>query len=84
MQDKYQAFLSRLSDIAAGKSLPTTLIINDPLSNSFVGPRTNRQCGKLEAGENNSDDKVLKVEEYERTFLQNESLGLNHVSNGED
>jgi zinc finger protein len=45
-----------------------TLIIDDPLSNSFIFP----------IGEP-KDDKNLIKEDYERTFEQNEEFGINDM-----
>ena len=45
-----------------------TFILDDPLSNSFIFP----------IGEE-KNDKRLKKEEYERTFEQNEDLGINDM-----
>mmetsp|Transcript_17079 Transcript_17079/g.36838 ORF Transcript_17079/g.36838 Transcript_17079/m.36838 type:complete len:533 (+) Transcript_17079:1-1599(+) len=36
---KYIEFLARLKDMATGQRFPFTLILSDPLSNSFVGPK---------------------------------------------
>jgi len=38
MNAKYKNFISKLESYAAGKVLPFTLTILDPLSNSFIGP----------------------------------------------
>ena len=46
-----------------------TLILDDPLSNSFIFP----------VGDNSENDTKLKKEEYERTFEQNEDLGINDM-----
>ena len=45
-----------------------TFILDDPLSNSFIFP----------IGEEKNDER-LKKEEYERTFEQNEDLGINDM-----
>jgi zinc finger protein len=45
-----------------------TFILDDPLSNSFIFP----------IGEGKNDER-LKKEEYERTFEQNEDLGINDM-----
>ena len=45
------------------------MILDDPLSNSFIFP----------IGDNNKNDTRLKKEEYERTFEQNEDLGINDM-----
>jgi len=90
---KYNEFLTRLKDMATGGRIPFTLILVDPLSNSFVGPKPendawapsseradNAECHKLSF----DGDKGLEIEEYERTEGQNESLGLNDIKTEED
>jgi len=84
---KYKQFLDNLKDMADGNIFPFTLIISDPLSNSFVGPvpddaiRLALQAEK-EDNRNCYDDYVdhgMKVEEFERSHDQNEELGLNDI-----
>lgn len=99
--------LQRMKDGDASV-LPFTLLINDPLSNSFIGPAVSqpkknvhdlaKQSSPMVEGNNadgNSEnecniaccddereqyeDTNLIVEEYERTFEQNEELGLNDM-----
>ena len=60
-------FVMKLRDLQQMKK-KFTFILDDPLSNSFIFP----------VGEN-KDDKRLKKEEYERTFEQNEDLGINDM-----
>jgi len=50
---------------------PFTLIIDDPLSNSFVFSVYH---------ENPENDKQLTIVEYERSWEQNEELGLNDIN----
>ena len=85
--EKYQAFLNKLTLMSQGLLLPCTIIISDPLSNSFVGPipkdaislslqaeqEENRSCY------DNYVDPNMTVQEYTRTFEQNELLGLNDM-----
>ena len=62
-------FIMKLRDLQQMKK-KFTFILDDPLSNSFIFP----------VGENkDKDDKRLKKEEYERTFEQNEDLGINDM-----
>ncbi|WWC89307.1 uncharacterized protein L201_004228 [Kwoniella dendrophila CBS 6074] len=64
---KFETFLSGLKDcISATK--PFTLIIDDPVSNSYLQ--------NLYAPD--SDPNML-IEEYERSFEQNEDLGINDM-----
>lgn len=82
---KYQEFLQSLKDCYYGKSLPFTLIITDPLANSFVGRRPHEARTHI-----GSDDLVcsssiplldpgIQIEEFQRSYEQNESLGLNDL-----
>uniref|UniRef100_A0A2K1R651 ZPR1 jelly-roll domain-containing protein n=1 Tax=Populus trichocarpa TaxID=3694 RepID=A0A2K1R651_POPTR len=48
---------------------PWTLILDDALANSFIAPAT----------DNIKDDHQLSYEEYERSWEQNEELGLNDI-----
>ena len=61
-------FVMKLRDLQQLKK-KFTFILDDPLSNSFIFP----------VGENKNDDKRLKKEEYERTYEQNEDLGINDM-----
>ena len=61
-------FVMKLRDLLQMKK-KFTLILDDPLSNSFIFP----------VGDGNEKDERLKKEEYERTFEQNEDLGINDM-----
>lgn len=83
----YTQFMETLKDYANGKSLPFTLIISDPLSNSFVGP-VPRDAVALatqvqEEGNDSCYDEYvddgLEIQEYERSHEQDELLGLNDI-----
>jgi zinc finger protein len=84
---RYQAFLEKLRDLAEGRAFPFTLIISDPLANSFVGPipkdaiALSYQAEKdgSNACYENYVDLGMELEEYERTHDQNEILGLNDI-----
>ncbi|KAL5990861.1 hypothetical protein ACLOJK_011766 [Asimina triloba] len=67
-RNKWQDFKSRLTKLVKAEE-PWTLIIDDALANSFVAPKT-------DAIEN---DHQLVFEEYERSWEQNEELGLNDM-----
>lgn len=60
-------FITRLRELQQLKT-PFTLILDDPLANSFIFP----------IGEPENDKKLVK-ESYERTFEQNEDLGINDM-----
>jgi zinc finger protein len=87
---KYKAFLARFHRLKSGEAsmMPFALIISDPLDNSFVGPkpevahRLARQAEKEGNNEcyNNYTDPNLEVHPYERSFEQNERLGLNDIN----
>ncbi|KAG2218509.1 hypothetical protein INT45_004111 [Circinella minor] len=67
-RQRWTNFLGKLSDVADGKVLPVTLVLNDPLSNSYLQ--------NLYAPD---DDPEMKIESYERDWDTNESLGLNDI-----
>jgi len=70
-KNKFDGFIKTLEGINGDNFKPFTLIIDDPISNSFVFSVNH---------ENPDDDKQLKIEEYERNFEQNEELGLNDIN----
>lgn len=84
---RYMAFLEKLKDMANGKVFPFTLIISDPLANSFVGPVPKDALAlslQAEKDGNNQcyedyEDAGMDVEEYVRSHDQNEILGLNDM-----
>lgn len=67
-KSKWQEFRTSLSKLL-GLEKPWTLIIDDALANSFVAPAT----------DDIRDDHQLTFEEYERSWEQNEELGLNDM-----
>jgi zinc finger protein len=69
-QARFHAVLHSLAEMADGERFPFILVINDPLANSFIGSTS------IEA----SNDSSIEIERFERTFEQNERLGLNHIS----
>ena len=84
---RYKAFLQNLKDMTDGLCFPFTMVISDPLSNSFVGPIAKDAIAlSLQAekdGHNNCYeeyvDVCLTIEEYERSHDQNEILGINDM-----
>ncbi|KAG6332236.1 hypothetical protein ID866_6851 [Astraeus odoratus] len=66
-RQKFQDFLKQLKEIA-GAERPFTLILDDPLANSYVQ--------NLYAPD---PDPNLEIITYERTWQQNEELGLNDM-----
>ena len=67
VNNEIQDFVKKLKELENLKQ-KFTLILDDPVSNSFIFP----------IGENQNDIR-LKKEEYERTFEQNEELGINDM-----
>lgn len=78
LPDRYRAFLKKTKEMMQGRHVPFRLILSDPLSNSFVGPRR----GKLtwvkatKTGSPQHIDQNLILETYNRTDTDNEILGL--------
>ncbi|KAK2998358.1 hypothetical protein RJ639_024016 [Escallonia herrerae] len=67
-RSKWQDFRARLTKLLKVEE-PWTLILDDALANSFVAPAT----------DDIKDDHQLTFEEYERSWEQNEELGLNDM-----
>lgn len=84
---RYMAFLDRLKNMASGNILPFTLIIIDPLSNSFVGPipKDSMQLSLQAEKDGNRDcyenyvDPGMEIEEFERNQEQNDDLGISDM-----
>ncbi|CAM9235745.1 unnamed protein product [Ascophyllum nodosum] len=73
-QKKFRAFMERFRALVAGEMLPFTLIVRDPVGNSFIGSTEH---------ENPADDPNIEVERFERSFQENEDLGLNDINTDE-
>ncbi|XAR69919.1 hypothetical protein NMG60_11001692 [Bertholletia excelsa] len=67
-RSRWQDFRGKLDKLLSLEE-PWTLIIDDSLANSFIAPAT----------DDIKDDNQLKFEEYERSWEQNEELGLNDI-----
>lgn len=67
-KSKWQDFKARLNKLLNVED-PWTLILDDGLANSFIAPAT----------DDIKDDHQLLFEEYERSWEQNEELGLNDI-----
>ena len=68
-----------------GKVFPFTLIINDPISNSFVGAVGDVHADDIGSNSTNFSrpslsviEPHLEIQRFIRTHEQNEMLGLNH------
>ncbi|GMH89863.1 hypothetical protein TrVE_jg7982 [Triparma verrucosa] len=88
LSQKYDTFMARLRTLSEGKSDgPFTLIINDPLSNSFVGPPPSVAASlALKAEEGNSEavysdykDPRVEIVEYVRSQDQDDILGISDL-----
>ena len=66
----FKAFIAKLEGINGNNFIPFTLIIDDPISNSFIFSINH---------ENPDNDKQMIIEEYERNWEQNEDLGINDM-----
>ncbi len=84
---KFSQILDNLKMMKEGKAFPFTLILDDALSNSFVGPVPKaalklRKQAELDGDSqcyNNYIDPGVEVEVYKRTYIQDEHLGLNDM-----
>lgn len=66
-------FLSELKAAAAGELFPLTLVLRDPLGNSFVSCRLGDEIPP-------EQDTSLLIEDFDRTFEENEDFGLNDIN----
>lgn len=67
-KEQFEEFLKKFEEIIEMK-FPATIILDDPCGNSYI--QSMQEDGKL--------DDQLKITHYERTFDQNEELGLNDM-----
>ncbi|KAJ2143874.1 nucleolar zinc-finger protein [Coemansia sp. RSA 353] len=67
-RQRFLQFLSRLEEAADGKQFPLTLTLDDPMAHSYIQ--------NIYAPD---PDPNMTIEEYERTFEENEDLGLNDM-----
>jgi len=72
-KDKFKVFLDRLLALSRGETLPFTLVLRDPLGNSFVSA----PLGSFLPPEMDAN---LKMEDFERTWDDNEEFGLNDIN----
>ncbi|KAJ2711890.1 nucleolar zinc-finger protein [Coemansia spiralis] len=68
-KERFKAFLARVEDAADGKLFPFTITLDDPMAHSYI-----QNIYAPDADPN------MVHEEYERTFEQNEDLGLNDIN----
>jgi len=67
VEKRMAAFMARLQGLKEGRE-PFTLVLDDPAGNSY-----------LQNVYAPDDDPQMKIEEYERSFEQNDELGLNDM-----
>ncbi|CAO1613281.1 unnamed protein product [Sympodiomycopsis kandeliae] len=67
--NEFEGFLAKLKGVMSGENVPFTVILDDPLASSY-----------LQNPYAPDADPQLTIEEYERTFDQNEDLGLNDIN----
>lgn len=68
-REKFKAFLDRLLGAADGQVFPLTLVLDDPMSHSYIQ--------NIYAPD---PDPNMTSEDYDRSFEQNEDLGLNDIN----
>lgn len=73
IKSKFTAFLGQLESLSRGENLPFTLVLRDPLGNSFVSA----PLGSFLPPEMDSN---LTMTDYARTFEDNEEFGLNDIN----
>ncbi|KAI9506960.1 ZPR1 zinc-finger domain-containing protein [Coemansia spiralis] len=66
---RFQEFLAKLDRAANGEIFPLTLTLDDPMAHSYIQ--------NIYAPD---PDPNMTTEDYERTFEQNEDLGLNDIN----
>ncbi|KAL1500998.1 hypothetical protein ABEB36_006405 [Hypothenemus hampei] len=67
-KQQFEQFLAKLDEILENK-MTVLLVLDDPCGNSYVQSMS----------ETDEPDEALKITHYERTFEQNEELGLNDI-----
>ena len=83
----FRAFSDKFGAIASGSLFPFTLVLRDPLASSFIGPRMSAAAsmatGTAGEGEGGVTDPLLAVEDYARSWDEDEELGLHDIDTGE-
>ena len=72
-RDRFALFTDRLKTFANGQQYPFTLVIRDPLGNSFIS-------SKIGSTVPPELDPNLKMNDFERTWEENEDIGLNDMN----
>ncbi|GAX11043.1 zinc finger protein [Fistulifera solaris] len=83
LSNRFNDFLNMMKEVIRGQHFSFQLILTDPLSNSFVGPRPGNTVllANERVGSQIRDDNLF-LEEYERSHAENEVLGLNDIMTG--
>lgn len=74
---RYAEFLRRLDNICNGTEMPFTLIIRDPLGNSFISSAMGTYLPP-------EMDPALVSEDFTRSWQEDEDFGLNDMDTGDD
>ena len=69
-KERFSSFLSNLEAYSQSVPVPFTLVLDDPLANSFISSPNS---------EDPATDPSVTIEDYERTQEQNEDLGLSDM-----
>lgn len=72
-KSRFDSFMDKLQEYASGQHFPFTLILRDPLGNSFVSA----PLGSTLAPD---EDAKLTLLDFERTYEENEEFGLNDIN----
>ena len=72
-KSRFKTFLDKLEAFGKGSNLPFTLILRDPLGNSFVSA----PLGSFLPPES---DFNITMEDFERSYEENEDFGLNDIN----
>jgi zinc finger protein len=72
-KSKFAEFMNQMRDLKDGKVFPFNITMRDPLGNSFFSPR----IGEFIPPE---VDSCLKMENFKRSFEENEDFGLNDIN----
>lgn len=76
-KNRYAEFLRRLKNMCDGTELPFTLIIRDPLGNSFISSAMGVYLPP-------EMDTALVCEDFTRSWQEDEDFGLNDLNTGDD
>jgi hypothetical protein len=72
---EFKKFTEKFAAIAEGRFFPFTLQLRDPLANSYIGTLLDVDF---------KDDHQLSITDYDRTYDEDDELGLHDIDVGED